>query len=280
MQVRTLAGRGVVGVALAAVLVAGAPTAATATDRSAPLPTSIAALGDSITRGFNACGFFADCAPRSWSTGTDRAVDSHLRRLEAAGARIVAANNFARSGARVEALPGQMAAAAAAGADYVTVEIGANDACRKDVSAMTPATDLRARVRESLAVLRSERPQARVFVASVPDLVRLWEVGKGSRMAKMAWKKLGICQALLARPTSTKAADRARRAAVGERVRVYNAELAAACADYGPRCRYDGGAVYSYRFTLRQLTRWDFFHPDKSGQRALAEATWRAGFFG
>lgn len=240
----------------------------------------MASLGDSITRGFNACGFYADCIPRSWSTGTDGEVDSHLSRLKDAGARIGEVHNVARSGARVEALPDQMAAAAKAGADYLTVEIGANDACRDSAAAMTSVADFRASVREAFAVLQREQPDARVFVASIPDLVRLWEIGKGSRLAQFAWRKLGICQSLLARPTSKAASDVARRSSVRNRVQAYNAELAEACADYGANCRWDGGTVYSYRFTFKELTRWDYFHPDKSGQHALAAATWKVSFFG
>ncbi|MGQ0846123.1 MAG: GDSL-type esterase/lipase family protein [Sporichthyaceae bacterium] len=271
--------RSAVGAALLGVAVASAPAVASA-EEAVALPTSLAALGDSITAGFNACGFFADCPTRSWSAGSDSSVYSHRQRLADAGARLAEANNLARTGARVEALPGQMAAAVAAGADYVTVEIGANDACRRDPAAMTSVPAYRASVREAFGTLKKERPEARLFVASIPDLHRLWEVGHGSRLARMAWKKLGICQAMLARPTSKAQADAARRASVRERVQAYNAELAMACADYGTRCRYDGGTVFAYRFSLNQLTRWDFFHPDKGGQRALSDATWRAGFWG
>jgi lysophospholipase L1-like esterase len=281
--------RGLVVGALCAVAVAGAPTVAVADDDGSTwthqgptsfvrqeLPTSVAALGDSITRGFNACGFYTDCARRSWSTGSDSSVDSHRQRLEAMGARITEANNFARSGSRVEHLPGQMARAVEAGADYVTIEIGANDACRADVGSMTSVADFRARVREALGMVR---PGMRVFVASVPDLARLWEVGHRSRMARMAWDKLDICRSMLVRPTSTKRSDVARRATVRERVQAYNAELAAACNELGDACRWDKGAVFGYRFTLNQLTRWDYFHPDKGGQRALSDATWQHTFF-
>lgn len=286
MRVR---GRGFAAGVLCAVTIAGTPTAAVADGDGSTwssqvpasfvrqaLPTSIAALGDSISRGFNACGFYTDCTRRSWSTGSDASVDSHRNRLEAAGARVIAAHNFARSGARVDALPAQMAQAVAAGAQYVTVEIGANDACRADVASMTPVAEFRARVREAFG---SVRPGTRVFVASIPDLSRLWQVGHRSRMARMAWDKLDICPSMLARPTSTAALDVRRRATVRDRVRAYNAELAAACADLGGACRWDRGAVFGYRFTLNQLTRWDYFHPDKGGQRALSDATWQASFF-
>ncbi|MGG8406484.1 SGNH/GDSL hydrolase family protein, partial [Streptomyces sp. 12297] len=37
-------------------------------------PSSIAAVGDSITRGFDACSVLADCPEASWATGNDPAV--------------------------------------------------------------------------------------------------------------------------------------------------------------------------------------------------------------
>ncbi|NED89508.1 SGNH/GDSL hydrolase family protein, partial [Streptomyces sp. SID11233] len=47
--------------------------AATGWDRS---PSSVAAVGDSITRGFDACSVLADCPAVSWSTGSEKDVDS------------------------------------------------------------------------------------------------------------------------------------------------------------------------------------------------------------
>ena len=89
--------------AMAAVLPSGAP--AQAADR----PTRMAALGDSITRGFNACGWYVDCPSRSWSTGSYSTVNSHYRRL--AVQQPLTAYNDARSGAKISALAGQVSSA-------------------------------------------------------------------------------------------------------------------------------------------------------------------------
>src|SRR3954469_303336 len=48
-------------------------------------PASLAALGDSITRGFDACGLLADCPAASWATGRRADVDSLATRLLGAG---------------------------------------------------------------------------------------------------------------------------------------------------------------------------------------------------
>jgi lysophospholipase L1-like esterase len=106
------------------------------------LPRSMAALGDSITRGFNACGFFYDCTARSWSTGTDTKVDSHYLRLLALQPKISGNNyNDARSGAKMADLNGQALAAVSQHVQYVTILMGANDACTGSVGTMTSTAD-------------------------------------------------------------------------------------------------------------------------------------------
>ena len=83
---------------------------------------------------------------------------------------------------------------------------------------------------------------------------------------------------MLAHPTSTLQADVDRRDRVQQRVIDYNSALQAACAAYGDHCRYDGGAVFGYPFVLSQASSWDYFHPNTSGQTALAAVTWPTSF--
>ncbi|MGQ0625442.1 MAG: GDSL-type esterase/lipase family protein [Sporichthyaceae bacterium] len=242
------------------------------------LPTTMAALGDSITRGFNACGFYRDCPDRSWSTGTERkdGVAGHRDRLLAAGAPLSSVN-LARSGARVAELPGQARAAVAASSDYVTILIGANDVCRPDEARMTAPADFRSGVDNALAVLAARG--TRIFIASVPDLKRLWDVGHRHRVVRYVWSKFDVCPTMLANPGSYDEPDVARRDRVRERIRAYNTELAAACVAYGPLCRFDDNAVFRTRFAFDQISKWDFFHPNRGGQRLLAEVTWQQGQF-
>ena len=84
-----------------------APIAATA---AVPLPGSIAATGDSLTRAFGT-GFlpFIDNPAGSWSTGTNTFVNSHYLRLLKVNPAIKGKNyNDARSGARMGELSTQM----------------------------------------------------------------------------------------------------------------------------------------------------------------------------
>ncbi|MET8159302.1 GDSL-type esterase/lipase family protein [Sphaerisporangium sp. NPDC005289] len=241
-----------------------------------PVPGSMASMGDSITRGFNACGFYLDCTSRSWSTGSSSSVNSHYLRLRAANPSLVA-HNDAKSGATVADMPGQAQQAVSQGVDYVTILIGANDACASSEDGMTSVADFETRFRATIETLSTGLPEASIFVASVPDLKRLWEVGKGNLAARTAWAALDICQSMLARPRSTDAADAARRDRVRQRVADYNTVLSTVCAER-PACRYDGGAVFGYPFALADLSTWDYFHPNTNGQKILAEVTYAASF--
>lgn len=244
-----------------------------------PPPDSIGSMGDSITRGFNACGFFLDCPSRSFSTGSSSTVNSHYLRIRAVNPAIDGNNvNAGRSGARVDDMPGQAAVLVAEGVGYVTILIGANDACTSSEASMTPVPEFRGQIDTALGTLRTGLPDARVLVMSIPDIKRLWQVGRTSFLARTFWSVGDICQSLLANPTSMAAADAERRDRVQQRVVDYNAELAAACAGYGPSCRFDQNAVFDFRFTLDQVSGWDYFHPNATGQRLLAELTYQAGF--
>ncbi|MFF5507069.1 SGNH/GDSL hydrolase family protein [[Kitasatospora] papulosa] len=236
-------------------------------------PASVAAVGDSITRGFDACSVLADCPEASWATGTDAGVRSLAVRLLGPSKAASHSWNHAVSGARMAQLPEQMALAAEERPELLTVMIGANDACRDSVDLMTPVADFRASFEASMRQLRASAPKTQVYVSSVPDLKRLWSTGRENPLGKQIWK-LGICRSMLGDADDMGAAAVARRDAVRERVVAYNEVLRDVCAR-DERCRYDGGAVFDYRFTGEQLSEWDWFHPGRDGQARLAEIAYR-----
>ncbi|MEU9113093.1 SGNH/GDSL hydrolase family protein [Streptomyces sp. NPDC048483] len=233
-------------------------------------PGSLAALGDSITVGFDACTVLSDCPEASWATGTNPKVDSLARRLVKNPAK--RSWNYARTGALMSELPDQITAAAARRPELVTILIGANDACRSNVRAMTSARAFRAGFEQSMKKLRRALPRTQVYVAAVPDLLRLWSEGRKNPLGKQVWK-LGICGSMLRNPDDlTQTAER-RRKKVRHRVMAYNRALARVCRK-DALCRFDG-SVFDYRFTGRQLSTWDWFHPGLRGQRELAELAFR-----
>lgn len=236
-------------------------------------PASVAAVGDSITRGFDACSVLADCPEASWATGDDPQVHSLAARLLGEAEAPARSWNYAVTGSRMADLPEQLASAAAHKPDLVTVMVGSNDACRPTASSMTPIAAFRAGFEKALAGLRAASPASQVYVSSVPDLQRLWQQGKDDPMVRRIWK-LGICQSMLADPVSAATGATARREQVRARVVEYNEALREVCGK-DPLCRYDGGAVFQYPFSAEQLSRWDWFHPGKDGQARLAELAHR-----
>ncbi|WP_329179263.1 SGNH/GDSL hydrolase family protein [Streptomyces sp. NBC_01477] len=230
-------------------------------------PVSLAALGDSVTRGFDACKPLSDCPEVSWATGSRSSVASIAQRLTAT-APATRSWNVADSGAKIAELPDQARAAAAHRPAMVTVLIGANDACTSRPGTMTSVAAFRTAFKATLAYLHTTLPNTQVLVASIPDLERLWSVGRSNVLGKQIWK-LGLCPSMLGDADSQSAAAKARRTAVRDRVIAYNGVLGQVCGQYA-RCRYDGGAVFGYRFGTDELSTWDWFHPNEKGEQHLA----------
>lgn len=259
-----------------ALIVAATPVAA-----AVPLPVSMASVGDSITRAYNTGGFpFTDNPAASWSTGTSTSVVSHYARILPGQAAIRGRNeNVARTGARMNDLARQLGLLTTSQPAYVTILLGANDACAGSEAAMTSVADFRTQLAGALATFTAASPASRILLLSVPDVYQLWSVLKGSGSARTAWSLYGICQSMLARPTSTLTADVERRARVRQRVVDYNAAIVEVCALHA-LCRTDGGAVFATAFTTRDISTRDYFHPSVTGQKKLAAVTWAAGYWG
>ena len=264
------------GLAAAALLLTLAPTPARAVP---PIPSSMASLGDSITRAFNANGWFIEYPSRSFSTGDNSSVNSHYLRIRAKNSAINGRNyNLATSGAEMIDLNAQAQNAVSRGVQYVTIELGANDVCASSEAGMTPVSTFRAQLDQGLATLKAGLPNAAVALISIPSVYRLWDIGKNSSSARAAWDGYNICQSMLANPQSTAQADVDRRNRVRQRNIDYNTQLAQACTAYGANCDFDDNAVFNYPFVLSQVSSWDYFHPNTSGQAVLAQQSYINGF--
>jgi lysophospholipase L1-like esterase len=253
---------------------------ATASARVA-YPKSMASTGDSLTRAAGT-GFlpWTDNPAGSWSTGTDPSVNSHYLRLLALQPKIKGNKyNDARSGAKMAELATQMERVVSQNVDYVTVEMGGNDVCARTEGAMTSVADYRAQFRAGLRTVTNGLPKIRIFVASVPNIHHLWVLYHDDLFAQIAWATFGVCQSMLANPTSTAAADVQRRERVTQRIVAYNNALAEVCAQFR-QCRFDGFAAFNAEFTKNDVVHTDYFHPSLSGQRKFAAGTWAVGYWG
>ncbi|WP_243074242.1 GDSL-type esterase/lipase family protein [Microbacterium sp. SS28] len=249
-------------------------SAASATPTTSPPPAVMAGLGDSITQGLMTCSSLSTCAANSWSTGTNASVVSHAARLRAAyPAQPLTTFTNAVTGVTSSNLLAQANKAVTQGATYVTIEIGANDACTRTVGGMTSTAAFEANIRAGIAALTANGAQREIFVASIPNLLRMYDINKGSASARLTWGLLQICQSLLANPSSTRAADVQRRALVDQQVKAYNAVLQLVCSQTA-KCRYDGNAIYNFPFEKSHISTRDYFHPSLSGQAVFAATTW------
>jgi lysophospholipase L1-like esterase len=241
-----------------------------------PLPSSMAAIGDSITRAYDVCCSYGDHPGQSWSTGATSydGIASHYERIRQLNPAITGRGyNDAVSGAKMSAAPTQAAQAVSQGARYVTILLGANDLCTSSPSTMTSPETFRAQFSQAMATLMAQDRDPYVFVSSIPNLYQLWQVLHGNSLARWAWANFHICQSMLG-ATRTEA----ERQLVVAREQGFNRILADVCAQY-TRCRWDDGAVYNYRFSASQVSSLDFFHPSLSGQAALARVTWAASWW-
>ena len=241
-----------------------------------PLPSSMAAIGDSITRAYDVCCAYGDHPGQSWSTGYTSydGIASHYERIRQLNSAVAGHGyNDAVSGAKMSAAPGQATQAVNQSARYVTILLGANDLCTSSVSTMTSTDSFRAQFSQALVTLMAQDRKPYVFVSSIPNIYQLWQALHTNSTARWVWANFHICQSMLA-ATNTET----QRQQVVAREAAFNQILAQECAKY-PRCRWDGGAVYNYQFSASQVSTLDFFHPSLSGQAALARITWGASWW-
>jgi lysophospholipase L1-like esterase len=230
-------------------------------------PSSMASLGDSITRGFHSQTLLTDSVQNSWSTGTNTTVNSLYNRIRTLNPSATAFNG-ALTGAQMNDLARQ-ARAIPANSELVTVLLGANDACTSTEAGMTPVATYRSQFEAGMSALTARSPDALVYVASIPNIHRLWEIGRNSFGARFAWGLYSICQSMLANAGSTATADVARRERVRQRVVDFNTQLEQVCAQH-LRCRFDGNAAFNTDFVLSDMSTIDYFHPNVAGQAKAA----------
>lgn len=240
-------------------------------------PDSIAATGDSITQAVNSSAI-GNNPEKSWATGTDAAVNSVFSRILAANPGISGHRfNDSVSGARMVHLNGQVSSAVNQGAELVTVLMGANDVCTSSEATMTSVATFRSQFELAMATLSAGLPDARIAVATVPDIYNLWAILKDNSSARFMWSTFGICQSLLANPLSTAQSDIDRRNNVRQRNIDFNTQLAEVCAQY-IHCRFDNNAAFNLAFTPADVSTIDYFHPSVAGQTLAAGVAWGSSF--
>lgn len=262
--------------ATAALLTAGA-AGTTAHASSPPLPNSIAAIGDSISQAYDVCCSYGNHPANSWTTGyssTD-GVSSHYERILAANGAISGHYyDDAVSGAKVGDTGTQASSAVSQAAQYVTILIGANDVCTSSISSMTPTATFQSQFQSTMSTLESGLPAgANIFVSSIPNIYQLWSVLHNNSTAEFVWYSAQICQSML-NPNNTET----QRQQVLSQEEADNSVLQQVCQQYA-NCLWDNLATFNTAFSASQVSTLDYFHPNLSGQAALASGTWGASYW-
>lgn len=239
-------------------------------------PDSIAVLGDSISRAAVADGSIGGLTfgqpEHSWATGDDSGdpVNSHYERILAANSGISGNNyNLSESGAKMDDIPGQAVDAVNSGAEYVVIQIGGNDLCRDEASQMTSTAQFLSDFETALDTLENGLPDATIVMTETVRVKRVYDVGKWNFGCQLKWAIFQWCDSALRNGSS-------QRAQVDARNIEYNNATRAECASRGIPFDDD---VFEWNFSRSDLSSVDCFHPDESGQAALANVTYDASRF-
>jgi lysophospholipase L1-like esterase len=264
-------------VGLVTAVLAGIAPASTASAAPA-YPSSMAALGDSITRAYDVCCSYADHPAQSWSTGSaSDTITSHYERLLSRNPAISGhAANLAKTGAKMAAGKDQ-AAIVMSDVGYVTVLLGANDVCTSSIATMTSVSDFESQFWNTLFNVHFVAPKALVFVSSIPNIYQLWSTLHTNYAARLVWASAKICPSML---SSSNTED--QRKQVAAREAAFNDAMQRVCtsATYSAICRWDNLATFNVNFSSSQVSTLDYFHPSQSGQAVLASTTWKASYWG
>ncbi len=238
----------------------------------AQLPNSIAVIGDSISRAaVSDDSIDPDQPEHSWSTGNaNDSVLSHYERILAANPGISGRNrNNAENGANSGDLLVQANATVSQGNEYVTIQMGGNDVCADDTAGMTSVAEYTARFNQAIDVLQAGLPGATILVCEVPNVGRIYDVGRFDFWCLVKWNTFGFCDNMLTNGSTQRNAARARNVEYNNALRTLSAQQGVFFDD----------DIFEVNFSKGQLSNIDCFHPDLSLQNALANATYDASRF-
>lgn len=255
--------------------------AAFAQEHASPLNSrgnlKMASFGDSITRAFNA-NTIGDHPGNSWSTGHSTGggifnpgyVNSHAELLEEATGLKVEGINASKSGATSKDLNRQIESLGTTKLDYATILIGANDLCGHGTT--FNVSDYVERVESGVQKLIATSPEIKILLVSIPDLIRLQQIGAGTSCQKR-WSTLGICKPILKSDVTPGEIDDFRTV-----WRNANEELALISSKYSSNVLLNT-AVSEFQFEREHLSDIDCFHPNINGQNVLSQQAWIGGWW-
>lgn len=232
-------------------------------------PLVLGAIGDSITTGFNSA-HFGDNTTYSWSTGSTSLFASFARKLATHAGHDVLTVNAAVIGSVAGDLAQQVTQVLDYSPAYVTIMIGANDICTWPDDHPQRYEVFKGNVVQAIARMVESRPDVRIVLLPIPDLYRIYEIGRDSMICRAKWRLFNYCQALLGRDRSDD-----DRAVFVERWHAANRLLADVAEMFPHNVSHDPESANT-RFQPEHVASRDCFHPSLAGQALLAEVAWQS----
>jgi lysophospholipase L1-like esterase len=267
------------------------PTAKPAAPKStAPLPSLLAAIGDSYSQAYSVSpSYLGNNIGFSWVIGSTRndGVFSLYERFKTIGGAPVVVD-AATSGRQMKDAPRQANLVVAAAkmlkpgqTAYVTFELGTNDLCA-DPDPKTDPVSFERDLATAIATLRSGLPVgSRILMLSVPDFPHFHDI---TQVNPAALANLALPENSNRCPPYLGDNGPFSMAQANDYLTRYDAALKGACrgitATDSPSgklyCTYNATLLADTDFLIGDLSTVDYFHPSLSGQARMAADAWAA----
>lgn len=212
----------------------------------------------------------------SWATGdaTDRTIASHLSRLRGQGRGNVVGINVSKLATESSDLARQAKLVLDNYVPhYVTILSGANDLCEAVNAPEKLAERYERNITSVVETFKKKRYGVKILLVGVPNLERIYEVGRNSDYCQALWRTWGFCKTVLGKNADSESRQRVFRAWSD-----MNYKLKQIADRYPNNVKYTS-AVAEAKFEDKHVSKIDCFHPSYEGQRAMAEVTWDDGWY-
>ena len=267
-----------------------APTADPTPKPAAPVPSLLAAIGDSYSQAYSVSpSYLRDHIGFSWVIGSARndGVFSLYERFKAIGGSPVVVD-AATSGRQMKDAPRQADLVVAAAKKlkpgqtaYVTFELGTNDLCADPYPKTDPVSFARD-LATAITTLRSGLPAgSRILMLPVPDFPHFRDITQANAAARA---ELALPQNINRCPPWLGGNGSFSMAQANDYLSRYDAALETECrgitvADSPSGklyCTYNAALMAETDFRIADLSTVDYFHPSLSGQARMAADAWAA----
>ena len=234
----------------------------------------IASIGDSITTAMNASSW-GNQKEYNWSTGNsrDKRVKSHYFYLKNMYQdKEISLFNVAKSGALSNDLERQVDYVLEKNPDYVTILIGANDACNFSNNYEEEIELFAENVRNSINRLVNSKENIKILLLPIPNLYHLWKLGSHS-MCQYKWDLFGICSNLL---HSNRTED--ERQHFQNNINLQNEKMHEIADEFSQWVIFDK-SLADVKFERKHVSQKDCFHPSLEGQDLISHLSWKNSWF-